>query len=66
MLNAVINVPDPKNEPIKTYAPGTPERDELKKQIEAQRDAQIERMEAQLRDARVERVRLLAVRWVLE
>jgi 1-pyrroline-5-carboxylate dehydrogenase len=42
MLNAVINVPEPRNEPIKTYAPGTPERDELKKQVEAQRAGQFE------------------------
>jgi 1-pyrroline-5-carboxylate dehydrogenase len=42
MLNAVVNVPEPKNEPIKSYAPGTPERDELKKQIEAQRAGQFE------------------------
>jgi 1-pyrroline-5-carboxylate dehydrogenase len=42
MLNAIINVPEPRNEPIKSYAPGTPERDELKKQIEAQRNGQFE------------------------
>ena len=37
MLNAIINVPAPKNEPIKSYAPGTPERAELQKEIAAQR-----------------------------
>ena len=37
MLNAIISVPEPRNEPIKSYAPGTPEREELKKQVEAQR-----------------------------
>lgn len=42
MLNAIINVPEPRNEPIKSYAPGTPERDELKKQIEVQRNGQFE------------------------
>lgn len=42
MLNAIINVPAPKNEPIKSYAPGTPERAELQKQIAAQRATQIE------------------------
>jgi len=42
MLNAIINVPEPKNEPVKTYAPGTPEREELKKEINRQRAKQIE------------------------
>ena len=42
MLNAVINVPTPKNEPIKSYAPGTPERAELQKEIAAQRATPIE------------------------
>jgi 1-pyrroline-5-carboxylate dehydrogenase len=37
MLNAVINVPEPKNEPVKTYAPGTPEREELSTKIKEQR-----------------------------
>ncbi|GAB4328540.1 MAG: L-glutamate gamma-semialdehyde dehydrogenase [Candidatus Zixiibacteriota bacterium] len=42
MLNAIINVPEPKNEPVKSYAPGTPEREELQKQIKAQRKEEIE------------------------
>ncbi|HWO56634.1 MAG TPA: L-glutamate gamma-semialdehyde dehydrogenase [bacterium] len=42
MLNAIINVPAPKNEPIKSYAPGTPERAELQKAIAAQRATTIE------------------------
>ena len=42
MLNAIISVPEPRNEPIKSYAPGTPEREELKKQVEAQRAGQFE------------------------
>ncbi len=42
MLNAVIHVPEPRNEPVKSYAPGTPERDELQKQIKAQRKDEIE------------------------
>ncbi|HUU46606.1 MAG TPA: L-glutamate gamma-semialdehyde dehydrogenase [Acidobacteriota bacterium] len=42
MLNAIINVPAPKNEPIKSYAPGTPERDLLQQTIKAQRGAETE------------------------
>ncbi|MBD3298871.1 MAG: L-glutamate gamma-semialdehyde dehydrogenase, partial [candidate division Zixibacteria bacterium] len=42
MLNAVINVPEPRNEPVKSYAPGTPERDALQKEIKAQRKEEIE------------------------
>ncbi|MBI5868158.1 MAG: L-glutamate gamma-semialdehyde dehydrogenase [candidate division Zixibacteria bacterium] len=42
MLNAIINVPEPRNEPIKSYAPGNPEREELKKQVEIQRGGQFE------------------------
>lgn len=37
MLNAVINIPDPKNEPVKSYAPGTPEREDLQRVVKAQR-----------------------------
>jgi len=35
MANAIYNVPLPPNEPLKSYAPGTPERDALKKQLNA-------------------------------
>ncbi len=42
MLNAVINVPEPKNEPVKSYAPGTPEREALSLTIKAQRAEEIE------------------------
>lgn len=42
MLNSVVNVPIPKNEPIKSYAPGTPERAELQKEIARQRATHIE------------------------
>jgi 1-pyrroline-5-carboxylate dehydrogenase len=42
MLNAIINVPAPKNEPIKSYAPGTPERAELQQAIAAQRATTLE------------------------
>ena len=33
MSNGFFNVPDPKNEPVYSYAPGTKERAELKKAI---------------------------------
>lgn len=42
MLNSVINVPIPKNEPIKSYAPGTPERAELQREIARQRATHVE------------------------
>jgi 1-pyrroline-5-carboxylate dehydrogenase len=42
MLNAVINVPEPKNEPVKGYAPGTPEREELSAKIKKQRAGSFE------------------------
>jgi 1-pyrroline-5-carboxylate dehydrogenase len=35
MLNAQIHVPQPHNEPILSYAPGSPERAELQKALEA-------------------------------
>ncbi len=31
--NAILNVPEPKNEPVSSYAPGTPERKTLQAQI---------------------------------
>ena len=31
--NAILNVPEPKNEPVYSYAPGTPERQTLQAQI---------------------------------
>ncbi|HSF05914.1 MAG TPA: 1-pyrroline-5-carboxylate dehydrogenase, partial [Methylomirabilota bacterium] len=34
MANAVFNVPTPRNEPILTYAPGTPERQALRGQLQ--------------------------------
>jgi len=33
MTNAILNVPIPKNEPIWSYAPGSPERDELQSKL---------------------------------
>ncbi len=35
MANAIFKVPLPPNEPVKSYAPGTPERTALKKQLDA-------------------------------
>lgn len=42
MSNAYFKVPEPVNEPIKSYAPGTPERDELKKKLTELKSVQIE------------------------
>ena len=33
MPNAVVNVPEPRNEPVLDYAPGTPQRESLKKKL---------------------------------
>ena len=35
MSNSIPSVPLPKNEPVKSYAPGSPERAELKAQLDA-------------------------------
>jgi len=35
MHDAIVHVPDPVNEPVLTYAPGTPERDKLKAALAA-------------------------------
>ena len=37
MLKGFFNVPEAINEPILTYAPGTPERESLQKTIDAMR-----------------------------
>lgn len=42
MSNAFYNVPVPTNEPVKSYAPGTPERDELKKVLKDYRNKQVD------------------------
>lgn len=42
MLKGFFNVPAPQNEPVKSYAPGSAEREELKKAIEEARSTQIE------------------------
>jgi 1-pyrroline-5-carboxylate dehydrogenase len=34
MSNGIFSVPDPRNEPILTYAPGSPERRALRAQVE--------------------------------
>ncbi|MEW6367038.1 MAG: L-glutamate gamma-semialdehyde dehydrogenase [Acidobacteriota bacterium] len=42
MMNAIYHVPQPKNEPIKPYAPGSPERAELKAKLKEMRSTEIE------------------------
>ena len=42
MSNAYFKVPEPINEPIKSYAPGTPEKAELKKKLAELKSQQIE------------------------
>jgi len=42
MSNAIIKVPQPANEPIYSYAPGTPERDVLKAQLKKMLSEEIE------------------------
>ncbi|MCB9703009.1 MAG: L-glutamate gamma-semialdehyde dehydrogenase [Myxococcales bacterium] len=38
MSNGVFNVPPPVNEPVRSYAPGTPERDRLKRELATMAD----------------------------
>ncbi|MFC2172640.1 L-glutamate gamma-semialdehyde dehydrogenase [Acidobacteriota bacterium] len=42
MTNAIFETPEPKNEPILSYAPGTPERARLKDNLEKMRKNEIE------------------------
>ena len=35
MPNAIVTVPEPRNEPVRAYAPGTPERESLKKTLDS-------------------------------
>ncbi len=42
MSNAFYNVPVPVNEPVKSYAPGTPERAELKKVLKEYKNKQVD------------------------
>ena len=37
MLKGFFNVPEPKNEPVKSYAPGSPERESLQAAIKEAR-----------------------------
>lgn len=41
-MNGNVKVPPPRNEPVLSYAPGTPERAELKSRLEAMSSRQIE------------------------
>jgi 1-pyrroline-5-carboxylate dehydrogenase len=42
MINGKFSVPKPANEPVKTYAPGSPERSEIKAELEELGQKQIE------------------------
>ena len=42
MSNAYFKVPQPINEPVKTYKPGSPEREELKEKLAELKSKQIE------------------------
>ncbi len=42
MPKGIFNVPKAVNEPVKSYAPGTPERTELKKQLELLRSQELD------------------------
>nr|WP_321453387.1 L-glutamate gamma-semialdehyde dehydrogenase [uncultured Carboxylicivirga sp.] len=42
MPKGIFNVPKAINEPVKSYAPGTPEREELKKQVELLRSQELD------------------------
>ena len=42
MSNAYFKVPQPINEPVKSYKPGSPEREELKKKLTELKSKQIE------------------------
>lgn len=41
-MNGIIRVPCPSNEPVKSYAPGTPEKDALKAQLKTMLSEEIE------------------------
>ena len=42
MSNSIVSTPEPRNEPVKSYAPGTPERDTLAKQVNSMLGSEIE------------------------
>ena len=42
MVNMTETIPDPTNEPIRSYAPGSPEREALKRKLEELKSTQVE------------------------
>lgn len=42
MANAYFEIREPNNEPVKSYAPGTPERKKLKEELKRQKNTQVE------------------------
>jgi 1-pyrroline-5-carboxylate dehydrogenase len=42
MVNAAVHLPVPQNEPVKTYAPGSPERSALKAKLKEMQNRQVE------------------------
>jgi 1-pyrroline-5-carboxylate dehydrogenase len=42
MNHTIISIKEPQNEPVLSYAPGTPERDRLTKELERMTNEQIE------------------------
>ena len=53
MANGFFNVPTPINEPVKGYAPGSPERAELQREL-SERQAEIGTLRDELRRALIE------------
>jgi 1-pyrroline-5-carboxylate dehydrogenase len=41
-VNGIVRIPEPVNEPVREYAPGTPERDSLKRRLEQMLGEQID------------------------
>jgi 1-pyrroline-5-carboxylate dehydrogenase len=41
-VNGIVRIPEPVNEPVRDYAPGTPERDSLKRRLEQMLGEQID------------------------
>ena len=41
-MNGIVRIPEPVNEPVREYAPGTPERDTLKRRLEQMLGEQID------------------------
>ena len=40
--HAIFRVPEPHNEPVRSYAPGTPERDELRRRLDELQSQQLD------------------------